>query len=461
MFEDTWIECLGDLARYRMAIEEDREVHGIWGGVAGRWYCLASDKHPGVGRLYHHLGILERPSMRKVFLYSKSLTCVTPFINARDSLTTLCAPIAQDHSTDKACVPSVEAYFVTYHALRFVGTDESTLLRMEQEAIDRLSKLSTAKVRDFGVELVISNISSLLQLGASQNRLWQLFSISLAERDQKSKPSAATARPPNPAMSLDQLHALALHGPPGVSLDFVYSTFTTLIRLGRDRQSVVDTLPSVHAILVWIHSLISLLTRLRNEQHQPQNTDGLLALPGLFSWPALSEYLNQVAQIDFKQATQIDPIRDRSESIGARTIQYARQGLFLTPERAGDAEALSEDFLLRGLMWTPGYFSDGWFDGQGEDDGRNIESETKLKSRCERVCWLGLFVAYRAPHLLRFDVDTRSFSSPLARRADESPRNHSEKAGSRLAENITPPRSMATLSAHSGSDDYQHVHPKD
>lgn len=38
LFEDTWIECLGDLARYRMAIEEHREGHYIWGGVAGALY---------------------------------------------------------------------------------------------------------------------------------------------------------------------------------------------------------------------------------------------------------------------------------------------------------------------------------------------------------------------------------------------------------------------------------------
>jgi hypothetical protein len=48
-FEETWIECLGDLARYRMAIEEadlrDREV---WSGVARMWYNKAADKSPNV-----------------------------------------------------------------------------------------------------------------------------------------------------------------------------------------------------------------------------------------------------------------------------------------------------------------------------------------------------------------------------------------------------------------------------
>ncbi|KAH4222557.1 hypothetical protein HBI05_254510, partial [Parastagonospora nodorum] len=62
-FEDTWIECLGDLGRYRMAIEDedicDRET---WAGVARSWYTKASDKNPTVGRLYHHLAILARPN---------------------------------------------------------------------------------------------------------------------------------------------------------------------------------------------------------------------------------------------------------------------------------------------------------------------------------------------------------------------------------------------------------------
>ena len=55
-FVETWIECLGDLARYRMAIEEvdlrDREV---WAGVARMWYEKAADKSPNVGRIQHHL----------------------------------------------------------------------------------------------------------------------------------------------------------------------------------------------------------------------------------------------------------------------------------------------------------------------------------------------------------------------------------------------------------------------
>jgi hypothetical protein len=69
--EDTWIECLGDLGRYRMAIEDentrDREV---WTAVSRGWYKeSASDKEPPTGRLYHHLAILARPDALQQLLY--------------------------------------------------------------------------------------------------------------------------------------------------------------------------------------------------------------------------------------------------------------------------------------------------------------------------------------------------------------------------------------------------------
>ena len=57
-FEDTWVECLGDLGRYRMAIEDDdirdREV---WTAVSRHWYTRASDKAPTtyVVKLYFFL----------------------------------------------------------------------------------------------------------------------------------------------------------------------------------------------------------------------------------------------------------------------------------------------------------------------------------------------------------------------------------------------------------------------
>ena len=62
-FKDTWIEYLGDLGCYRMAIEDDdirdREV---WTGITRHCYSKASDNAPTTGRLYYYLAILTRPN---------------------------------------------------------------------------------------------------------------------------------------------------------------------------------------------------------------------------------------------------------------------------------------------------------------------------------------------------------------------------------------------------------------
>jgi hypothetical protein len=97
-FEDTWIECLGDLGRYRMAIEDDN-LHDreIWTGVSRHWYSTASDKAPTTGRLYHHLAILARPNaIQQLYFYVKSLCVRIPFYSARDSIMTLFDPILGD-----------------------------------------------------------------------------------------------------------------------------------------------------------------------------------------------------------------------------------------------------------------------------------------------------------------------------------------------------------------------------
>ena len=80
-FHDICAELLGDLSRYRMAIEEEPAVHETWRKRAQYWYLMCHKKHPGLGRLSHHLGILERPCLTKAFLYAKHL------LRSRHSLT--------------------------------------------------------------------------------------------------------------------------------------------------------------------------------------------------------------------------------------------------------------------------------------------------------------------------------------------------------------------------------------
>ncbi|KAM3552612.1 hypothetical protein ARSEF4850_007315 [Beauveria asiatica] len=49
-FAGSWLECLGDLARYRMAIEDDAFEREIWTSASRSWYSTGSERLPEVGR---------------------------------------------------------------------------------------------------------------------------------------------------------------------------------------------------------------------------------------------------------------------------------------------------------------------------------------------------------------------------------------------------------------------------
>ena len=102
---------LGDLARYLYAIEENEgEDKEHWKEVARWWYLRTSDFGHGMeGRLYHHLGILNKEPLTQLFYYAKryhpaplrcefggnygSLTVVRGFTSARESFLVLIDPM--------------------------------------------------------------------------------------------------------------------------------------------------------------------------------------------------------------------------------------------------------------------------------------------------------------------------------------------------------------------------------
>jgi len=120
-FEDTWIECLGDLGRYRMVIK-DNDIRGreVWSGVARFWYGKAADKSPNIGRLYHHLAILARPyTLQQLSLYTRSLICIIPFESAKGSIRTLFNPILEGRESSYHRSSFMEIIFIKAHGLLF------------------------------------------------------------------------------------------------------------------------------------------------------------------------------------------------------------------------------------------------------------------------------------------------------------------------------------------------------
>ncbi|KAI6444451.1 hypothetical protein MCOR17_011185 [Pyricularia oryzae] len=172
-FEYTWIECLGDLSRYRMAIEDDdvrdREV---WTAVSRDWYSRASDKAPTTGRLYHHLAILAKPNVvAQLFYYAKSLCVPIPFNSARDSILTLFEPImAGTHGK----LHAVDRALVRCHGTFFTGKGTEDLEDARNEFLSNLDLAVAKGARcwlEAGYQIAVTNLCALLDYGLPTNVL--------------------------------------------------------------------------------------------------------------------------------------------------------------------------------------------------------------------------------------------------------------------------------------------------
>ncbi|TKA81930.1 hypothetical protein B0A55_01927 [Friedmanniomyces simplex] len=257
IFLDTWIECLGDLARYRMSIEEEKEPHAQWGYVAASWYIKASDRHPQIGRLYHHLAILERPSLRKFACYGKSLTCVVPFTNARDSLRTLCEPIASEAQPARSVGLLSEASFCKLHALIFLAAPDAVLEQASYTAMSFLRQPDTFRWRDCGVPLAVANISALLGYGSDSNPLRLVCDVTIQRINERTRLGQSApnhvATPPSirsgpPEAKYEETRRL-LQVSKRITLDSLH----TVVRCPPDIAFMQDSLAFMGVMFCFIH----------------------------------------------------------------------------------------------------------------------------------------------------------------------------------------------------------------
>ncbi|KAM0714170.1 hypothetical protein Q7P37_010319 [Cladosporium fusiforme] len=415
-FTDTWIECLGDLARYRMAIEEDREIHTIWGGVAGRWYVMAADRHPSVGRLYHHSGILERPSLRKFYLYSRALTSVVPFLNARESLRTLCSPVLTDEQGLPGGNQSAEAMIMCFHARVFAGRDPELTKRDGNTALALLKDQATNKIANFGVALAVTNIAAMFDFGTPENIYRQLYDSVLSRDILDSRPSQGHACASETAITPMLLSLEKFQWPQDSVQTFCSYSFNSIIQRTPSRELLIDLLPYLHIMLVFFTSTNTLRSRLTLDDESRNTFHGLFDSSDV-DWFALSHFLNLIA---------------RSFPITSRTEVYASGETF-----PRDGIPLSEDYMIRGLVWAQWYFAPDWFANIEDDDGsRCLEDDYKKQHRAARVLYLGMVLAQKSD-VLTYDKETRHFSA--VQTSDEE-------------ETLSATQSPHSVSAPSGGD---------
>lgn len=373
-FRETWIECLGDLARYRMAVEEsDMRDREVWAGMSRYWYNQYADRSPGNGRIQHHLAVLARPdALQQLFYYTKALVSVRPFPNARESIVLL-FNTDDGRSLQQAMIP---AFIATHGTLFTRGSNEQFITRSNQflsllrRDLNRLDRQGQQ-----GVYIMCCNLAALLGYGDADAVLAMEFS---AKEDENVAEAHFFAREwisqtPSDQQTLAQRAQISYndslaHGNPQLAAQVAFQgsslAFHTL-SVFLDQMGDPTIYPSIHTSLAFIWCLALRPTAMQQ-------------LEQLIPWLEITKFLNSLLRLDI----EITKIEDSSFPL----------------HQDMTSNQLPEDFLIRGQAWSHLYYPSGFFGGAlSEDDRPSIEEPSIVIPRKHRCLWLGVRLATVCP----------------------------------------------------------------
>ncbi|OBT83089.1 hypothetical protein VE02_08600 [Pseudogymnoascus sp. 03VT05] len=407
-FEDTWIECLGDLGRYRMAIEDDNvRDREVWAQVARQWYLKSANRSPITGRLYHHLAILARPdALPQLLYYGKSLAVPIPFTAARESIMTLFEPTLNPVA-GKRRFSAVITAIVRSHAIIFTGksldTFDETLGEIKSNLDGHIGRI-TKKYLEQGYYIAISNCIALLGYGAEEN------------------PLALLLKPKQPADADTIMPDADSTSTPALSPTFTASLrlFSQVAKIHLARIGDINTLSFVHVTLVFI-------------RHLSRHPAAASLIYPHFPWTNLIRALNALVVLYPPNRAAIEsptiPIPDSGPSPARQETtphtppqpsapldpaQLDIAGAHDTVAPAKDIfRPFPEEFAMQGLGFTAGYFPEKWFANENvEPETHYLEAESmRSQHRPERVLWLGVQIAGLAKEWVGYsNVDGYTFS---------------------------------------------------
>ncbi|KAF2634306.1 hypothetical protein P280DRAFT_371236, partial [Massarina eburnea CBS 473.64] len=388
-FEDTWIECLGDLGRYRMAIEdEDIRDRETWAAVARSWYSKAADKNPSVGRLYHHLAILARPNaLQQLYYYSRSLNCVRPFPSARESILTLLDPILGRSNTSFSHALPVDTSFIQAHGILFgkLSADRFEDARFAfQSQLDNHIGRVTAKWKEQGVHIAVTNLTGLFDYGSEDSILRQVLHFYSRQRNRSASTSSESDEESMSPTDYNTTQPTFTESEIPAKLDTLAREFTfsraylltmTTLSLVLRRIGDRNVLSHVHVLLAFLSSFASINWVAHFLDHAP--------------WTELVSFLNTLLKSE-------------------RSNQNIPGAIF--PADQADSLPLPEDYLMRGQIWSQWFFPETWFEREHDEEDRYLELASTVKARTERVLHLGYHLS-TFNRWISYHEDTNTFSA--------------------------------------------------
>jgi len=379
--ENFWLESLGTLARYRMTMENDPKDCEAWGGIARSWFAKAVDKNPLVGRYHYQLAVLSRQySLQQLSLYLQSLTCIIPVEIARGGVTLFNSYSDGNESRDHSI--SLERVFCKAHSLLFEGrlTEElvSCVQQLLEGLLDNYIDRVTAKFKEQGVFVALSNIAGLLKYGVRKNNGASRSVLQSIFEDIRDKKKPATVN--QSTGDTDARQDMTKEGLE-ISLSTIDSAsvlaFGTLT-IGLQHAGDKNVYPMVHVYLVFLLSIIKI-------------EKAFVLFEEDIPWRNMASFLNALTKLNTKTSKVFETNFPRPDE--------------------GIDRPLPEDFVMRGQLWSEFYFPDTWFSNAAiDEEERTFELSSMLQPRIERILWLGHRIATSGQRL-SYDRNSRLFTA--------------------------------------------------
>ncbi|PYI28802.1 hypothetical protein BP00DRAFT_250831 [Aspergillus indologenus CBS 114.80] len=363
-YEETWLECLGDLSRYRMAAETtDTEDRRLWARIAMTWYNRAADRNPDMGKFQHHLGVMARHDVaQRLFYYTKSLLVQQPFLGTRTSILDILNPFLRN-STAMRRIPPVGP-FIAAHAFLFTGDFGDRLYHSVNIFLSHLDQYVTHLNEKFilqGFFISASNIAAIMGYGHEDALLPHEFDVStgLQSADPQDSSTAAALRWTSPDdLDTVQTDLLAYKNSPNMAPTLFYGSYmayrTMSVLLDRIGDQNIYAACHVYLAFLWCLAL---------------TPTGMKHVEAVVPWRKISSFLNSLFR------------------------SYIKPGIAEKPEFPVSEETtwVAEDYLIRGHCWSERLYPSSFFDGAPSvDDMRNDELPSRCITRMYRCIWLGV-----------------------------------------------------------------------
>ncbi|KAJ5833495.1 DNA/RNA-binding domain E.t1.c1-type [Penicillium riverlandense] len=374
-YKENWIECLGDLARYRMAVEDtDMRDREVWASVSRYWYSKDSDRNPEVGRIQHHLAVLARPDMlMQLFYYTKAMVSVQPFPYAKDSALLLFNPLLNEQASQKRTMITA---FVAAHGALFTGRPTEQFVALGNEFLSLLRKDigRLGQQGQQGVYITSCNLAAIFQYGDSEVAIAKAFS----QQQHASLTEAYTSAQEQWRSSTTASSPPTIDSPTTMGASLTSHTLSIIISQIGDPNMY----PSIHISLAFLWCLSLHPSAMRRYEQ-------------LIPWTGISTFLNSLIRPD------ID-------------ISKIESGSFPHLDD-GVTHQLAEDYQIRGQVWSRLYYPKGFFeDAPDEDERPTIEEPSAVIPRKHRCLWLGVRLATFGRWLSYDSTTPRFTATPLA-----------------------------------------------